>query len=55
MEARRGRKLGAFYGKQPYYSTWENVSDKEKIQVLTLFFKNDVKKENESVLNESVH
>ena len=24
-----------------------NVSDKEKIQVLTLFFKNDVKKENE--------
>jgi len=32
-----------------------DVSDKEKIQVLTLFFKNDVKKENESVLNESVH
>ena len=32
-----------------------DMSDKEKIQVLSLFFENDVKRENESVLNESVH
>ena len=35
MEASKGRKLGAFYGKQPNYSTWENVSADEKKAILT--------------------
>jgi hypothetical protein len=34
MEASRGRKLGAYYGKLPNYSTWENVDPVEKARIL---------------------